>query len=167
MADKDVTYVDENDEVVGSGSIAHALETGAIVRIVRVFIVNTAGKILLQQRASSLKWDQSAGGHVDEGEDYITAAERELFEEMGIQGVTLTVIGKLYTEDHFDAYVRRRFNTVYYGVHDGDVVIDNDEVADYRWVAPDELEAWMRESRGNFTEGFLVAYKKFGSLRNQ
>ncbi|MEI3000306.1 MAG: NUDIX domain-containing protein [Victivallis sp.] len=47
------------------------------------------GRILLQKRSRSKdiqpgKWDTAVGGHVDAGEDYLTAALRELREELGV-----------------------------------------------------------------------------------
>ncbi|WP_294501575.1 NUDIX domain-containing protein [uncultured Victivallis sp.] len=46
-------------------------------------------RILLQKRSSNKdiqpgKWDTAVGGHVDCGEDYLTAARRELREELGV-----------------------------------------------------------------------------------
>ncbi len=46
-------------------------------------------RILLQKRSLNKdiqpgKWDTAVGGHVDCGEDYLTAARRELREELGV-----------------------------------------------------------------------------------
>lgn len=164
MSFKKVVYVDKKDRAVGSGTISGAYEAGYALRIVRIFIVNDKGEILLQKRSknvpSSSKWDQSAGGHVDVGETYLKAAKRELSEEMGIKGVKLTRISKFYTEDQPFGYLRRRFNVMYYGKYSGPVAIDSEEVAGYLWISQPKLDEWIRKSPEEFTNGFLISYEK-------
>lgn len=56
---------------------------------VNIFIVNSQNEVLQQRRAADKDsypnmWDLSCGGHVVTGEDYETAAVRELEEELGV-----------------------------------------------------------------------------------
>lgn len=56
---------------------------------VNIFIVNSQNEVLQQRRAADKDsypnmWDLSCGGHVATGEDYETAAVRELEEELGV-----------------------------------------------------------------------------------
>jgi len=134
-----VAYVDANDHVIGAGSIANAVDNGIAVRISRVFLQNSKGELLLQKRADTMsslpgRWDQTAGGHVDEGEDYKTTALRELAEEMGIEGVELNEVVIFYSEEKDEKKVKKRFNKIFTGVYDGEVEIDNDEV-DFQWMS--------------------------------
>ncbi len=82
--------VDENDRVVGQAprSVAHAQNLRH--RAVHVLIFNADGELFLQKRSQSKDtwpgaWDSSCSGHLDSGEDYKTAALRELVEELGYQ----------------------------------------------------------------------------------
>lgn len=164
----DVVYVDENDEIIGHGSISNAVENGIRVRISRVFLKNSKGQLLIQKRADTMnslpgRWDQTAAGHADEGEGYAEAASRELLEEMGISEVKLQEVAKFYTEESDEAKTKKRFNKIFTGVYDGEVRIDNDEVSDYQWLKPEELESQMNDSPGNFTEGFIEAFRIYKS----
>jgi isopentenyldiphosphate isomerase len=151
---------------VGAGNIESALRKGLAARIARVFVANEAGMLLLQQRAPTsyspvVKWGQSAGGHVDVGETYAQAAVRELAEEMGVVGVQLRWLAKFYTEELCGTVVRRRFNVLFGGIYNGPITIDRNEVADYRWVAQDELRAWVRRAPAEFTKSFALALGQF------
>ena len=103
-------------------------------------------------------------GHVDEGESYLEAARRELFEEMGITDVILKKICKYFTNDTYGDYTRKRYNIIYQGTYDGEVIIDNNEVSDYRWLTLNELDTWIANSRQDFTNGFVETYSKYRQL---
>lgn len=163
----DITYVDDNDQVIGHGPRAEALSKGITHRIARILLFNPKGELLIQKRAPDLaspnKWDQSAAGHVDEGEDYMTAAVRELKEEVGVTGIRLTEVAKFYTEDPNGPVKRKRFNMLFTASYDGEVRAEPDEVSELRWVEPKELELWMNDSPADFTRGFLQSYELYRS----
>jgi isopentenyl-diphosphate delta-isomerase type 1 len=80
--------VNERDEVVGRElrQVVHA--KGLRHRAVHILVFNRNGEVFLQKRSQSKDvspglWTVSCSGHVDAGEDYDTAAIRELGEELG------------------------------------------------------------------------------------
>lgn len=163
-----VVYVDKNDNVIGAGPISEAIEGGIRVRIARVFLTNSKGELLIQKRSQTIslpgKWDQTAAGHVDEGEEYAEAAARELQEEMGVRDVKLHEVAKYYAEEGDEIKTKKRFNKIFTGAYDGEVTIDSDEVSDYRWIQPATLEEQMKNIPDDFTQGFIEAfeiYKKY------
>lgn len=161
-----VLHVNKHDRVVGTGTIEEAIQHNLALRVVRVLITNNKQELLLQQRsakiaASALKWDQSAGGHVDAGETYLQAAHRELKEEMGVSLSRLKRITKFYTEDPYKSTIRKRFNVLYVAQYDDTVTIDPDEVANYTWVSFHELRDWIQQKPEEFTRGCLVALKLY------
>lgn len=160
-----ITFVDTHDNIVGYGTKAEALANGLIHRIVRIYIVNEAGELLIQKRSATvdvpLRWDQSAAGHVDEGEDYDTAAYRELEEEVGITDLPLRIIAHYYTEESDDNVIRKRFNTLYVARYSGAITKDESDVAETKWIQPDSLRKWMDERPQDFTQGFLQSYRQY------
>jgi 16S rRNA (adenine1518-N6/adenine1519-N6)-dimethyltransferase len=160
-----ISFVDDDDKVIGVGPRQQAKELGINHRVVRIFLLNSSHELLIQKRSSTVAfpnlWDQSAGGHVDEGEDYDTAAIRELNEEIGVKNVPLIRIKKYFTEEKAANHTMRRFNMLYTAIFDGIISIDNDEVSGTKWIALDELEQWMKQKPNEFTEGFVQAFEYY------
>ena len=68
-------------------SVVHA--RGLRHRAAHILAFDAGGRLYLQRRAftkecSPGRWDTSAAGHLASGEDYATAARRELAEELGV-----------------------------------------------------------------------------------
>lgn len=81
MAKDLIQIVDENDNVIGTADRLEAHRSGKIHRISRVTLENDRGQVLVQLRSNNVDdfpgyLDHAAGGHVDVGEDYLTAAKR-------------------------------------------------------------------------------------------
>ncbi|MCH3881987.1 MULTISPECIES: NUDIX hydrolase [Tenacibaculum] len=69
---------------------SEAHKNGWFHATVHVWIFTSDKKILLQKRALTKKvfpglWDISVAGHVAAGEEILTSAKREVFEEIGLQ----------------------------------------------------------------------------------
>ncbi len=158
MHDPDIVFVDNTDKVVSHGSRTECITAGFTARISRVFILDSSGSVLLQQRQTGA-WDQSAGGHVDYGESYHQAAIRELHEEMGITKKRLKLIGSFYSSDATPYGKRHRFNRLYIGRYDGPVCIEPVEVMDYCWIRIKELDELISSGAVTFTRGMLTSYE--------
>lgn len=161
-----IQFVDENDKPIGGGTKQEALAKGIRHRIVRIFLINSKGEVLIQKRGEHIfslpgRWDQSAAGHVDEGEDYLEAACRELKEELGIEGVELKEVGRFYREETDETQIKKRFNIVYSAPYDGEINFDKEEVSEVRWIAPNELQKWMDEHPDDFTQGCIRSFHEF------
>ena len=107
-------------------------------------IVNYGGKVLLLERAIIGKGAENAGwcvpgGHVDPGEDFIQAAERELREETGIilpEGCQLEIRGEFEGDE---------IHIVYFEISLQDeptLVLDNEEHRQYCWAEPKEFDKY-------------------------
>jgi isopentenyldiphosphate isomerase len=92
--------VDDSDRVVGQAPRAEAHARGLKHRAVHVLVFDAQGNLFIQKRAITKdtfpqRYDSSASGHVDCGEDYDTCAARELQEELGLS-VAPREFGKLF-----------------------------------------------------------------------
>ncbi|RJP54389.1 MAG: NUDIX domain-containing protein [Anaerolineaceae bacterium] len=87
--------INEQDEVIGQAARSEVHAQGLWHRGVHIFLFTLNGRMLVQQRSADRKqyaslWDCSVSEHVKAGEDYVTAAQRGLWEELGLRDVTLT-----------------------------------------------------------------------------
>jgi 8-oxo-dGTP pyrophosphatase MutT (NUDIX family) len=81
--------VDENGQVVGIESREKIHKEGLLHKEVHVIFVTPQKEIIFQRREKDKaswpdKLDATAGGHVDPGEDFLSAAIREAVEETSI-----------------------------------------------------------------------------------
>ena len=133
-------------------------------RSVAIVVTNSKGQLLVHRRADDKDvfpgwWDLAAGGVVSVGESYAAAATRELAEELGI-----TVAAPVFvTSGRHDDEHSREICHVYRVVHDGPFRFDDGEVAEARFVTPDELADLISTERflpgslrmiGPFVDGF-------------
>jgi 16S rRNA (adenine1518-N6/adenine1519-N6)-dimethyltransferase len=143
--------VDANDQVIGSAPRNEVHAKGLKHRAVHMLIYNANGQLLIQLRAPEKDrhpntWDSSAAGHVDSGENYETAANRELREELGISVPELKEIGYLPACEE----TGQEFVKVYEAMHNGPFQPQSSEIAAVRWIDIGELAQWMREKPADF-----------------
>ena len=155
-----VDVVDDNDRVLKAIDRSSATKSD-ILRTTGIFIINGKNEILLQFRSQKgrrypLHWDCSAGGHVDSGEDYVTCANRELFEEIGIK-TDLVFLGKEYIELGDG---RKHFITFFKGKLSGDFMIDPEEVSKIEFFSTNKILK-MIDNKEKFHPECLFALKKY------
>lgn len=120
-----------------------------IHRVVHVLIFNEEGKLLLQKRSLNKdvapgKWDTSVGGHINLGEDPMTATRREMEEELGI---SLCEPRFLYTYIHTNSYETELVYT-YACIYEDEIFLNPEEI--------DEVKFWsMGEIHENLGKGVL------------
>lgn len=89
------------------------------------------------------RWDLSVGGVVTAGEDWVSAALRELSEEVGVTAarVDLEYLGeRTYVDEDVDELAR-----IWTTVHDGPFEFNDGEVVEARMVSLDELAEMLRQ----------------------
>jgi isopentenyl-diphosphate delta-isomerase type 1 len=162
--------VDEKDQVIGAAARSQVHAEGKLHRAVHIWLCNQGGEVLLQLRSAAKDrhpsvWDSSACGHVDSGEDYATAAYREMGEELGLkevlgQGPALEEIAYCADTEELD----QEFVRIYRGRSEGPFQPQPSEVADLRWLGREELGEWMQREPESFAPSFLHLWRKYSHL---
>lgn len=124
------------------------LKPGEYHLVVHIWVVSSRGDILIQRRSDNKKlmpgeW-AATGGAAISGEDSYTAANRELYEELGIKSNKQTL--KKLTR------MRRRNSLLDIWFINTDIQISNlrlqkDEVAEARWVSRNEFKQMIKNGQ--------------------
>jgi 16S rRNA (adenine1518-N6/adenine1519-N6)-dimethyltransferase len=152
--------VDEQDQVLRSElrDIIHV--NNLLHRAVHMLLFNASGELYLQKRSiwkdrNPGLWDSSAAGHVDSGEDYLTAARRELQEELGIEAPPLTPLTR-FTPNESNGW---EFIQAYQGRHEGPFEPAPMEVETGAFFRLGKIHAWAAKSPTDFSPVFLEILK--------
>ncbi len=120
-----------------------AYEGGACIWLIRREEDKTY--IMFQKRAEKIQfggfYDASAGGHIDEGEDALTAAIREAKEEIGL---TITPDELQFVCEYA---TDRKLISVYLSDRTGkndELILDKDEVESVEWIELQDLDMFIR-----------------------
>lgn len=157
---KKVAIADEEGNVIGAEPFFDAIENGSLRMVARVFVFDTEGRLLLQKRSEHVRsphlWDHSVGGHMDEGETtYLQAAEREMEEELGLSGIPLQEIALSHRTNIFNGIFKAVVET------GTEISFNEEEIEAVQWVAPDVLDARIKENPADFTNGLIETWNTF------
>ena len=157
-----VILVNKEDKALGTMEKMEAHEKAVLHRAFSVFIFNTQGQLLLQQRAthkyhSPLLWTNTVCSHPRQGEKTVDAAHRRIIEEMGMDCEFKEVFSFIYKADVGKGLVEHEFDHVFIGVSDEEPIPNADEVCDWKYVDLEILENDVKENSDNYTVWFKIA----------
>ena len=157
--------VDINDRPIGEISKTDAHAKGILHRAFSVFIFNTEGKWLLQKRAlhkyhSAGLWSNTCCGHPNVGEETTLAAEKRLFEEMGMHVKVNPIFEMTYRAVLKNGLIEHEFDHIFTGISDDMPIINNDEVISYQYLSNLELREKISANPEEFTEWFKMLFER-------
>ncbi|RPE13220.1 isopentenyl-diphosphate Delta-isomerase [Chitinophaga lutea] len=160
-----VILVNEHDEPVGTMEKMEAHQKGLLHRAFSVFVVNSKGEMLLQQRAlnkyhSGGLWTNTCCSHPLPGEDTSSAAHRRLMEEMGFDCPLREIFTFTYRAALDNDLTEYEFDHVLLGVYDGAVQADAAEVLSHRFQPVGDIYRQLKETPDTFTHWFHIAFPK-------
>jgi 16S rRNA (adenine1518-N6/adenine1519-N6)-dimethyltransferase len=153
--------VDDQDRLLGEAPRAEVHGNNLRHRAVHILVFNGSGELFLQKRSRwkdrhPRLWDSSAAGHVDAGEDYDVAANRELREELGVDAV-LTRVAKLSASEQ----TGQEFIWLYQARHDGPFELARSEIEHGEFFPTDVVSDWLQARPDDFAPGFVECWQAF------
>jgi len=166
MSKENVILVDEKDNQVGLMPKLEAHQKGLLHRAFSVFIFNSDYKLLLQKRASSKYhsgglWTNTCCSHPRDGEDTADAANRRLYEEMGIKTSLRKVYEFIYRAELDNNLIENEFDHVFYGIYNDDPILNTDEADDFKWIDMETLKNDIDNNADKYTVWFKIAFDYF------
>jgi isopentenyl-diphosphate Delta-isomerase len=159
----EVILVDARDNVTGSLEKMQAHQQGLLHRAFSIFIFNTKGEMLLQQRAmnkyhSGGLWTNACCSHPLPGEETARAAERRLKEELGFETTIHKIFDFVYNADMGNGLTEHEFDHVFAGEYDGDISFNKEEVMDYCYKSMNDIRHNLDSHPRKYTAWFHIAF---------
>jgi len=160
-----VILVNENDEELGVMEKMQAHEKALLHRAFSVFIFNSEGQMLLQQRAarkyhSPGLWSNACCSHPRPGEKTLNAAQRRLQEELGFATVLQEVFEFTYKAPFDNGLTEHEFDHVYTGTYDDAIKPNANEVLDYCFKSMEDIQQSLQSHPHKYTVWFTIAFPR-------
>jgi isopentenyl-diphosphate delta-isomerase len=174
MTMQEVILVNESDQAIGSMEKMEAHRKALLHRAFSVFIFNSKGEMLLQQRADSKYhsaglWTNACCSHPAPGEEILSSAQKRLREELGFSVDLEPAFSFTYRSEFSNGLTEHEFDHVFIGTYNGSVQPNPDEVKDYAYRNLNDISALAESDPDQFTSWFLIAFprlKKWMEKRN-
>ena len=167
-----VILVDQNDQEMGTMEKQEAHVSGLLHRAFSVFIFNSKGELLLQQRAldkyhSPGIWTNTCCSHPRPGEDTLAAANRRLEEEMGMRTALQYGFNFTYKAKFGNDLTEHEFDHVFFGRSDVLPRTNPAEVAAYKYLSLAELEQDLRKNPDHYSAWLKVCFQKVVDFKHK
>ncbi len=166
MKEEEVILVNTNDEPIGTMPKMEAHEKAVLHRAFSVFIMNSKGETMLQQRAahkyhSPLLWTNTCCSHQRMGESNIQAGKRRLQEEMGFTTELEEVTSFIYKAPFDNGLTEHELDHVMIGSFNGEPTINPEEVESWKWMKPKDIKKDIATNPERYTVWFKIIFEKF------
>ena len=161
-----VVLVDQNDKETGIMEKQEAHEKGLLHRAISVFIFNSKAELLLQKRAedkyhSAGLWTNTCCSHPRKDENTIDAADRRLFEEMGMKCELKEAFSFKYKAHLGNNITEHEFDHVFIGTSQSIPAPDPSEVAAWKYMSSDEIAKDIQLHPEQYTEWFKICFSQW------
>ena len=162
---ENVILVDGKDNPIGLMEKQAAHVTPHLHRAFSIFIFNSKGELLLQQRAFSKYhspglWTNTCCSHPRAGETLEEATSRRLMEEMGMACPMHEVYTFIYKAPVGEGLTEHEFDHVFIGQSDDIPCINTDEVESWKYMNLNDLEKDIELHPEHYTEWFKITFEE-------
>ena len=164
----EVILVNELDEPTGTMEKMEAHRKALLHRAFSVFIFNTKGEMLLQQRASEKYhspdlWTNACCSHPQPGESTEQAAHRRMKEELGFDTAIDFAFSFMYKTPFENGLTEHEFDHVFVGIYEGLIQPNKNEVRDYCYMPIEAIRDSLEQDHNKYTSWFKIAFPKLES----
>ena len=167
-----VVLVDANDNPIGLMEKMEAHVKAELHRAFSIFIFNTKGEMLLQQRAFSKYhtpglWTNTCCSHPRHEETLEQATTRRLQEEMGMQCQLEEKFHFTYKADVTQGLMEHEIDHVFVGTTDDIPEINTEEVASYKYDTMENIRIDIEKNPQDYTPWFKIAFAELLKYYNR
>ena len=160
-----VILVTKDDKPIGTMEKMMAHQKATLHRAFSVFIFNSKGQLLIQQRASNkyhspLLWTNTVCSHPRQDEKTKDAAHRRLVEEMGFDCDFDEAFSFIYKADVGQGLIEHEFDHVFISVSDQEPSPNPGEVESWKYADLGFLENDINENPHLYTIWFQIALEE-------
>lgn len=163
---ENVILVDEKDNEVGTEEKIKAHKNGGkLHRAFSVFIFNSKGEFMLQQRAESKYhcgglWTNTCCSHPRPGEVTEEAAHRKLEQEMGFDTELKELFSFIYRAEFGNKLTEHELDHVFVGFYESEPKPNPEEAESWKWIGIKDLQGDIRKNPDKYTPWFKIALKR-------
>lgn len=166
MTEEWFDVVDEKDQVIRQATRQEVHRQKWRHRAIHILVMQNKGdkdeNLFLQKRALTKdfhpgKWDSSCSGHLDAGEDYERAAQRELQEELGLTlpVTTLEFLTYLPASNITDW----EFIKIFRVYHPGPFQLNANEISEGQFFKISHIQTWIEQKPEDFATAFRTLFQ--------
>jgi|SRR3989344_7467897 len=163
-----VVLVDKNNKKIGVEEKIKAHKEGKLHRAFSIFIFNSNGELLIQQRAktkyhSGSLWSNSVCSHPKPNETYLQATHRRLKEEMSFDCKLKKLFCFVYNAGFQNGLIENEYDCVFLGRFDGKPKPNPQEIMSYRWISLKELKQDIIKNPNKYTIWLKIVLNRIKS----
>ncbi|MFZ9661068.1 MAG: isopentenyl-diphosphate Delta-isomerase [Chitinophagaceae bacterium] len=165
MKEEMVVLVNELDEQIGLMEKMKAHQEALLHRAFSVFLFDQDGLMLLQKRAltkyhSAGLWTNACCSHPRAEETVLAAAQRRLYEELGIKPEIHKAFSFTYKAEFDNGLTEHEFDHVFVGRYHGPITPNPLEVSEYMYRSIDDIRLDLKTIPDQYTEWFKIAFEQ-------
>ena len=169
---QEVVLVDEKNRKFGVSEKVKAHKDGKLHRAFSIFVFNSKGELLIQQRAktkyhSGGLWSNTVCSHPQPGETYQQAVHRRLKEEMGFDCRLEKSFCFIYKSDFQNGLIENEYDCVFLGKFDGEIKPNAQEIMDSKWIPIEELRQDINKNPDKYSVWLKIALEKINKTQNK
>lgn len=170
---EELILVDADDEEIGhlNKEKCHNGQ-GLLHRAFSLFIFNDRGQLLIQKRSAQkrlwpLYWSNSCCSHPRLGENMREAVDRRLYQELGMRSNLVFLYKFIYQAQFKHIGAEHELCWVYVGKSGDQVRANTNEVADWRFLMPNQVDQELMENESRYSPWMKMEWETIQSNYGQ